>query len=201
MIDLPPLLRCCAVAYPRARNTQQTAPIHPIHATPRATTAQQPDLKALAAAVISVANAQQPRNNRATTSQQPRNNPRNNPAASDLQTRARLERIAHKNGLPAELVHGLADADVSACEPFADPVLLAYLRARFERYALSVLQWRALAALRDEPGAARAMVGSDEPDGTYRLAIALRKPDGRHIVGTLALAEPPPLPALLEALP
>lgn len=43
--------------------------------------------------------------------------------------RARLLALAADEGLPAGLVHGLADADVSACAGLPDAVLRAYLRA------------------------------------------------------------------------
>lgn len=118
-----------------------------------------------------------------------------------LKTRERLTRIARAAGLPAELVHGIEDADISACAEFSDTVLADYLRSRCERFALTPLQWRALSALRDEPGAARAMIGDKAPDGTYRLAIALRRPGGKHVVGELVLDKAPPLTALAGAIP
>lgn len=115
-----------------------------------------------------------------------------------LQTRERLARVARVNGLPGELVQALADADVAACTPFPDTVLADYLRARHERYGLTVLQWRALSALREDPALVRARIGDDAPNG-YRVAMALRRPDGRLVVGELVFSQPPPLRALLEA--
>lgn len=54
------------------------------------------------------------------------------PALSELERlpqRAHLLVLADDEGLPAELVHGLDDADVTACAGLPDEALRAYLRA------------------------------------------------------------------------
>src|SRR5690606_31413656 len=51
------------------------------------------------------------------------------PATNTKEQRAHLLALAADEGLPAGLVHGLADADVSACAGLPDAVLRAYLRA------------------------------------------------------------------------
>lgn len=45
------------------------------------------------------------------------------------QVRAKLLVLATADGLPADLVHGLVDADLSTCSGEADVTLTAYLRA------------------------------------------------------------------------
>src|SRR5690554_321327 len=50
-------------------------------------------------------------------------------AANTQEQRAHLLALAENELVPAGLVHGLADADVSACVGLPDDVLSAYLRA------------------------------------------------------------------------
>lgn len=59
-------------------------------------------------------------------------------------------------------------------------------------------QSEALVILRADPGLRRAFRGESTPEG-YRLAVAIRKPDGKVIVGELVLPEAPPLTGLADA--
>lgn len=59
-------------------------------------------------------------------------------------------------------------------------------------------QSEALAILKADTSLHRAFCGEPTAEG-YRLAVAIRKPDGRVIVGELVTAEAPDLPGLADA--
>ena len=57
-----------------------------------------------------------------------------------MRQRAHLLALAADEGLPAGLVHGLADADATACAGLPDATLRAYLRALERRHRMDAGQ-------------------------------------------------------------
>lgn len=118
-----------------------------------------------------------------------------------LRARATVESAAVYAGLPVEVAQTLPAADALACDQFATAAVVDYLRARAKRYGLTVLQWQALAILKADPAQRRAFIGEPTPEG-YRLAVAIRRPDGEIVVGEMILpADADPLRAITSCPP